>query len=67
MNEVRMGQIALLLIKYKLSKDGLGLLTQNFPRELGNIAKHIGISLEELMEFAEKLTREKVDEIFPPK
>jgi len=63
MDEVRKGQIALLLIKHQLRKKGVRL-TPNFKREIGNEAKAIGISTEEAMEFVEPIVRELLEETF---
>jgi len=63
MDDIRKGQIALLLIKRKLRKDGIRL-TPNFRREIGNEAKTTGVPFDELMEFIEIMVREQVEEAF---
>lgn len=65
MDEKRQGEIALLFLKHKLREDGIRL-GQNTKREIGNTAKKIGITSEEATRFAELITRELVDETFPP-
>lgn len=63
MDIARKGEIALLVLKQKLRKEGIQL-GPNFKRDIGNTAKDIGIPLEEAMELAEELTREYVEETF---
>ena len=63
MDEKRKGQIAVMVIKHLLREKGVRL-TPDFRREMGNQAKAIGISTEELIEFVEPLVRELVDETF---
>lgn len=68
MNLQRQGEIARKLLKHKLQKDGIHRFIPNeVRRELGNVAKAIGVEESELTEFAEILVRELVDELFPPK
>lgn len=66
MDEVRRGEIALLVLKEKVREEGV-LIKKNMRRELGNSAKRIGITLEEAEEFTEGLVRDLVEEAFPPK
>jgi hypothetical protein len=63
MDPKRQGEIALLLVKQQLREEGVRL-TPNFRREVGNKAKAIYISIEELMEFTELIVRELVEETF---
>lgn len=63
MDEKREGEIALRFLKWKLREDGVRL-TPNPRRQVGNVAKAIGVSVEEAMEFTEGLVREAVDEAF---
>jgi hypothetical protein len=63
MDDIRKGQIALLFLKHHLREKGVRL-TPNFRREVGNLAKAIGISLDEAMEFIEAIVRELVEEVF---
>jgi len=63
MDDVRRGQIALLFLKHRLREKGVRL-TSDFKREIGNIAKTVGISIEEAMEFAEFIVCELVEETF---
>ena len=53
MDKERMGEIALVMLKYKIAKEGIALA--ELKRELGNIAKAINIPLDELKEFRSKL------------
>jgi hypothetical protein len=66
MDDKRKGEIALRFLKHKFRSDGFGL-GRNTQREIGNIAKDIGIPIDEAREFAELLVRELVDEVFPRK
>jgi len=63
MDNVRKGQIALLFLKHQLCEKGIRL-TPNLQRQIGNVAKAIGISLEEATEFVESIVREVVEETF---
>lgn len=63
MDDIRKGQIALLLIKHQLREKGVRL-TPSLKREIGNEAKAIGISTEEAVEFVEPIIRELVEEMF---
>lgn len=65
MDDIRKGQIALLLIKHQLREKGIRL-TPNFKREIGNEAKAIGIPIDEAMKFVELVVRELVEEAFAP-
>jgi hypothetical protein len=68
MNLQLQGEIARKLLKHKLQKDGIHKFAPNeFRREIGNVAKAIGVEERVLMEFAEILVRELVDEAFPLK
>lgn len=64
MDEKRKGEIALRYLKWKLREDGVRL-TPNPRRQVGNVAKAIGVPMDEVMELAECLVREAVDEAFP--
>lgn len=63
MDEKRKGEIALALLKYKIGREGIRL-TPDTKRELGNVAKTIGIPLEELKEFGKILVGELLEETF---
>ena len=63
MDDIRKGQIAVLLVKHKLRENGVRL-TPNLRREIGNDAKSIGISFDEAAEFVELIVRELVEEAF---
>lgn len=66
MDEKRKGEIALRYLRWKLREDGVRL-TPNGRRQIGNVAKTIGVPMDEAMEFAEFLVREAVDEMFAPR
>ncbi len=64
----REGQIALKVLRHIYRKKGMGTLNPiEFKREMGNLAKSLGIETDELMQFAEKITRELIDEVFTNK
>ena len=68
MTPQRQGEISRKLLKRKLQKDGIHRFSANeVRRDLGNVAKAIGVEESELVEFAEILVRELVDELFPSK
>ncbi|OGZ35184.1 MAG: hypothetical protein A2V60_02090 [Candidatus Portnoybacteria bacterium RIFCSPHIGHO2_01_FULL_39_19] len=68
MDIVRQGQIARKLVKFRFRNSGINTLShEEFKRDLGDGAKKMGIPLEELLEFAEIIIRELVDELFPRK
>jgi len=56
-----MGEIALVMLKYKIAKEGIALA--ELKRELGNIAKAINIPLDELKEFSTVFYKELIEEI----
>ncbi len=66
MTEERKGQIALLLVKARFKDEGIRLKPY-MKRDIGNFAKKIGIPADELIQFVEELTREMVEEVFPPR
>ncbi|HEY9583203.1 MAG TPA: hypothetical protein VJK09_02745 [Candidatus Paceibacterota bacterium] len=58
----RRGELAILFLKARLLKDSLGSATS--IREIGNVAKQVGVSTEEAKAFAEWLVRSIIDEAF---
>lgn len=65
MNKIRMGEIALLYLKYQLREaQQIGVRQSSpTPEELDSDAKAIGISTEEAVEFAKTLARELIEEV----
>lgn len=63
MDEIRKGQIALLLFKQRMREEGIRI-KPNMRREVANEAKKIDIPVEEAMEFLEEISREMFDEAF---
>lgn len=63
MDYSRKGEIALAYLKCRLREEGVRL-SPNLRRQVGNIAKDIGISTEEAMEFIQIIVRELVEETF---
>lgn len=61
MNERRQGEIALLLVKHRIIKKGLP--GDGFQRDLGNVAKDMGIDVEELRQFYESLLPEMLSHL----
>jgi len=49
-SDVRKGEIALAILKYRIQKEGIHL-GPNLKRELGNLSKETGIPQDELKEF----------------
>jgi hypothetical protein len=58
----RTGEIAMLFISYRVRTGGLKL--DDVKREMGNMAKEIGITTEEAMEFIEPIFRDELDKAF---
>ena len=61
MDKERIGEIALVMLKYKIAKEGIALA--ELKRELGNIAKAINLPLDELKEFSTVFYKELIEEI----
>lgn len=66
MTKERKGEIALLCMK-KIMRDKGVRLGKNSRREIGNEADSIGISIEEMSEFAEGMVLELMAETFGKK
>jgi len=56
LSEKRKGEIAYMLLLYRAGKEGI-FLNPNSCRELGNIAKAIGVPHEELKEFVREVIK----------
>ena len=63
LSKERQGEIALMLIKAQLNSKSMPA-PRDLKRELGNIAKEIGINLDELIEFAKPLYEEVISQGF---
>ena len=63
MDEKRMGEIALRLVKDYIAHEGIQF-TSDTKRNLGNQAKRTGVSLDELKEFGKILIEELTEETF---
>ena len=50
MSDIRKGEIALAVLKYRIRKDGIHL-GPNSKRELGNLSKEMMVPIDELKEF----------------
>jgi len=66
MDPKRQGEIALKLVKYYMREHGVRLSQDNM-RDSGNVAKAIGVPIEELKQFAKPLMQELLDECFAAK
>lgn len=66
MDKVRKGEIALKVVGYYLRKRGFEM-TEHRLREAPNIAKELGIEVEELREFAHSVLTEQLDTLLQPK
>jgi hypothetical protein len=66
MDPKRQGEIALMVLKYLLRKQGIEL-SRNKMRETSGLAKAIGISVEELKQFVQPLVEEFMRELFAMK
>lgn len=65
LTEARKGELAIRLLALKVAEEGV-TLGDKFRREAGNKAKRLGITTEELMEFAEFLVGEVSKIVFAP-
>jgi propanediol dehydratase small subunit len=63
MDEKRMGEVALALLRYKATREDIRI-TPNINRELGNVAKETGVPLAELKEFARVIFSEVIAKHF---
>lgn len=63
MTPQRQGEIALKVLEHLVCRRGI-TLSQNVMRQLGNTAKEIGISSDELKEFAKPIMQKLLDECF---
>jgi len=66
MDKARQGEIALELVRYFIRKQGLKI-SREVPREIGNVAKEIGIPASELTGFLRPLVQEAFNECFEGK
>ena len=65
LSEERRNEIAMLFIKHRIRKSNLPLA--DLGREVGNMAKAMGIKTDEAMEFIEPIYREVLNEAFEKK
>lgn len=61
MDAKRQGEIALLFTKYYMRKEGIRFSLDSV-REFGNLAKAIGVPIQELKDFLKPLAQEVLDE-----
>jgi hypothetical protein len=66
MDEKRKGEIAIAVEKYRLRRTGI-FLKNDSKREIGNLAKECGISIDEVMEFFKDIVTEMTQEFFAKK
>jgi hypothetical protein len=62
MTEQRKGEIAIMFVKFRMRNEGLRL--KDVRRDLGRVASDLGLDIEEVIDFAEPLIREVVEEAF---
>lgn len=62
MTDQRKGEIAYALVKFKARKDGVRY--ELIKREIGQVSKDVGVTVEELMEFMKLLNLELHNETF---
>jgi uncharacterized protein YfbU (UPF0304 family) len=60
----RKGEIAMLLLRDRIKKEGIKLIPNELKREAGNLTERTGVPVRELMELFEELTMELVNETF---
>ena len=60
MDEKRMGEIALILLKDRANQEGFRLA--GLERDLGNVAKRTGVPYSELKELAKIILSELIEE-----
>jgi hypothetical protein len=63
----RRGEIALALLQDRIANEGLKLSPKNTKRDIGNLSKDTGIPFDEMMEFAEWISRETLEKTFKKK
>jgi len=63
MEEKRMGEIALAVLKHKLSRDGIRI-GSDIKRDIGNLSKATGVPQADLKVFARILVQEAIDKAF---
>lgn len=63
MNDKRKGEIALLVLRNQLQKEGVRI-GNNTKREIGSTAKELGIDIKEMTEFVQVMAREIFDKAF---
>jgi hypothetical protein len=59
MDELKMGKIALVLLKDRADQEGLRLA--GLERDLGNVAKRTGLVVSELKEFTKIILSEAIE------
>ena len=58
----RKGEIALKIVREMLSHEGIRF--DSFKRDIGNKAKRLGVSEEELLQFSKEIIRELYEKTF---
>ncbi len=62
MEKEKRNEIGLKLLRYKMREEGINL-SKNTRRELGNIAKEINVSVDDLKEFIKEELKRQIDEM----
>lgn len=63
MDLIRQGELARIMLKHVIREKGLHLTRDN-KRNMGNLAKEIGVSHDELKQFTKIISQEILDEFF---
>lgn len=64
LSETKKGEIALKVLKILVYKEGLMKISADRAREFPNVAKMLGISVEEYKEFDKEIAQELLDKMY---
>ncbi len=60
LSKERMGELALLYLKYKMGRDGVKL-TPEFRRQIGDAAQKLGVKFDEALAFTRQMISEMTE------
>lgn len=63
MSEERMGEIALMYVRRKIRNDSLTLDPEKLRREIGNVAKDLSVSYDEVAQFTNNILLEAFNDV----
>lgn len=63
MSEERMGEIALMYVRRKIRNDSMPMNPEKLRREIGNVAKDIGIGYDEAAQFSNNILFDAFNDI----